>query len=263
MHLYQNLLKPCQDIANLCKPLSRINIDFFCYHKIFSDKSEIMLSNKPDWAKHFYQKKYLMNLDYQAINNFNLHYVIWPFHADNLEILSSARNIFNIFHGMTLMLREEDSLELFGFGLSKKFDMSYMNLIINNLDLLERFCFYFKHQASDLIKRCGRNKINPLTSNTNIDKNNIVNPIHEGIRHEFLSDTNLNSFLRKNDFSLREMDCIQYLLMGKTAREIANNLCVSTRTIEARLANMKSKLGCKTRSQLVSYLIENGFNLLI
>ena len=51
-------------------------------------------------------------------------------------------------------------------------------------------------------------------------------------------------------FTVREIECIRHFLMGKTAREIANELHLSVRTIEHRLEKLKDKLDCNSKSEL-------------
>ena len=54
---------------------------------------------------------------------------------------------------------------------------------------------------------------------------------------------------------------IQTLLFeGKTSKEIANKLRVSTRSIEAYLENLKLKLNCYKKSELIDILLKNNLN---
>lgn len=62
-----------------------------------------------------------------------------------------------------------------------------------------------------------------------------------------------------NDLTKRESEIIFYLLMGKTARMIAKILYRSHRTIEHHIDNIKYKMNCKTKSDLIMCAIENGF----
>lgn len=52
-------------------------------------------------------------------------------------------------------------------------------------------------------------------------------------------------------YSKREMDILSYVVKGKTARQIANSLTLSARTVENYIANIKQKSGCKTKVDLV------------
>jgi DNA-binding CsgD family transcriptional regulator len=63
--------------------------------------------------------------------------------------------------------------------------------------------------------------------------------------------------------SKREMEILFFLLRGKSASQIADALFLSKRTVENHLANMKQKLHCQKKSDLVEYGINKGFMSII
>lgn len=66
--------------------------------------------------------------------------------------------------------------------------------------------------------------------------------------HQLLhSDTTANL----NTLTHKQSECLQYLITGKTAKEIAKILNVSYRTIEHRIAALKSKFSCNKISELI------------
>lgn len=54
--------------------------------------------------------------------------------------------------------------------------------------------------------------------------------------------------------SLREMECIEFLLQRFSNKVIAAELNVSPRTVEDHIDNIKLKLCCKTKTKLVIVL---------
>jgi DNA-binding CsgD family transcriptional regulator len=52
--------------------------------------------------------------------------------------------------------------------------------------------------------------------------------------------------------SKKELECLSHLLEGKTAQEISNTVFRSRRTVEAHLAHIKEKVGCRTLVELVT-----------
>jgi DNA-binding CsgD family transcriptional regulator len=60
-------------------------------------------------------------------------------------------------------------------------------------------------------------------------------------------------------FTKREAQCMLLLLKGKTMKEAADILSLSARTIEYYIKNMKIKIECRTKSELIGAVIESDF----
>jgi len=69
--------------------------------------------------------------------------------------------------------------------------------------------------------------------------------------------TNQNNNHNLN-LSLREEECLFYLLRRKSAKETAKILNISYRTVEAHIEKIKDKFKCRTKSELFSKSVENG-----
>lgn len=63
--------------------------------------------------------------------------------------------------------------------------------------------------------------------------------------------------------SAREMECLYYLIRGRTAKEIAKLLTISARTVEIHIVHLKEKLGCYSKSELVAKSIAEGLIFLV
>jgi two-component system, NarL family, response regulator NreC len=57
--------------------------------------------------------------------------------------------------------------------------------------------------------------------------------------------------------SERELEVLRLIALGHTNNEIAQQLCLSVRTIESHRAHIQQKLGVSTRSELVRYAIDH------
>lgn len=60
-------------------------------------------------------------------------------------------------------------------------------------------------------------------------------------------------------FTRRECECIVLLLEGKTMKEVGAFLDLSARTVEYYVKNMKIKLKCRTKSELISTVLMSDF----
>ena len=74
-----------------------------------------------------------------------------------------------------------------------------------------------------------------------------------GPRHRTLA-------LRGDDLSARERQVARLAVDGLTAREIGEELFISSRTVETHLANVYAKLGVRSKIELVGRASELALN---
>lgn len=67
------------------------------------------------------------------------------------------------------------------------------------------------------------------------------------------------SILDRSKLPRRTDECLFYVLRGKTAKEIANFMCLSIRTIEKYLDLLKFHFNCYNKSQLIEKAINLGY----
>ncbi len=58
----------------------------------------------------------------------------------------------------------------------------------------------------------------------------------------------------------REAQCMRLFLDGKTIAEVAQHLNLSPRTIEFYMKNMKKKLNCRRKTELMEKILNSDFN---
>jgi len=71
-----------------------------------------------------------------------------------------------------------------------------------------------------------------------------------------------NNLLKKDEhfnFSLREEECLYYLLRGLSTKEIGRRINLSYRTVEFYIEGIKNKLNCRKISQLIVKVLEIGY----
>ncbi|WP_347571405.1 helix-turn-helix transcriptional regulator [Legionella sp.] len=55
------------------------------------------------------------------------------------------------------------------------------------------------------------------------------------------------------------MECLFYLLRGKTNKEVAKQLHLSPRTIEQYVEQLKNKFVCDKKSELIEFAVNKGY----
>ncbi len=242
------------DIEQMIRPFEKIGVDLFCYHRKYRDNTELILTNNALYAAQAYTGRYIVDsavVDEMGLNEFE--HVVFPTNiSDNMPIslvnlICDAKNIFNAINGVTLKLNSADYFEIFGF--TTKINTVYgLNQLLNNMDTFKRFILDFTKVASDIINQCESNNIRLIS----LDAFNL----NQKRAQKCMGLNSNNRALHNPALSQRELDCAKHLLMGKNMRETASELLISPRTVETHIENIKNKLGCNKKSEVISKLLE-------
>ena len=57
----------------------------------------------------------------------------------------------------------------------------------------------------------------------------------------------------------RELECFFHLIQGRTAKDIANKLQISRRTVEAHIISIKNKLNLVNSREIIEFAVANGY----
>lgn len=133
-------------------------------------------------------------------------------------------------------------------------------IFLNNHAILNKFTDYFMQEWRPNLLKMETYMIN---------MGELMGPKYFAINPLFSANNRLKKiqFLRKInkiddqlitpvEFSPRELTCINFFLKGKSAREIGELTGLSRRTVEHYLENIKSKIGCFSKSELFQRLDE-------
>lgn len=255
------ILSSCKEISNICKPLYKFGITDFSYVKLFNDGRRIDLCNHQTWT-----------VDYLE-NFFDLQYVDHVINELNLE--NKKIRIFDEMCGNKLFV---DGLEKFNvrnaIGLFKKtpvnedifyfystHDSHYMlNCYLDNLEFLKKFTFYFREVAKKIIALSYEANLQTpkayyslVSSKLKLREKQNSFSFELPVEKYYLDETFNGQYL-----SAREVECVKWCLLGKTAEETAMILDVSKRTVEAHLEKVKQKLKCNNKQQMIGKVIELG-----
>lgn len=253
-----------QDVAQACSPLKRLGIDYFHYARMYNDGSVMLLVSNAGWHKHVFMKEKPGPWPSGGIALEEGCY-LWDsiYHH---ELVSDAYNYFQISSGIVLVKKYKGYHDIFSFGAAKGVE-DVINFCFNNIDILEKFTLYFKEKLSETIQIADNNRI--IVPSAMKDKKHLRSAalfLSEDLKKQFLSEIgflneemtveNCNLNLRK-----REIDVLNYISKGKTAKETANILGLSPRTVERYLANAKERLNCFSKSQLIDIFLQNKSNV--
>jgi DNA-binding CsgD family transcriptional regulator len=220
----------------------------------------LRVSTGKEWTKKYFENQYYNDPIFYNVENL-------PKHSSTVNILTNKplrkdhtalsdhhfalyeHNIWNIF---TQYERTQNSAEVWFFAADRASpDMA--NFYFNHQEVLKSFMQYFKERGAPiLIPRSDiliATELNLHTQERD-DKAQIK---------QFLDDIGMKYKSKNFSLSMREKECIQYLIMGKTAKEIARLLRISFRTVEFHIKNVKQKTGCKKLGTLLRAMFEKRF----
>lgn len=243
-HLFFNSIF---EINELIQPIEKyFGLDSFNYHKTFNDNSQIRLTNKIDWYKHYLsQKLYLQSIFELPAENYSRSRIIWT-NINTHEVILRNAEMFGIRHGITIVEPDHDGCEFFFLGTTTS-NSSTINKYLSNFQLLEKFIKNFKSANKDLFMRLHANKTMATDWFDNKLKFESINYID---KYSFLAE------LYRYQFTQREIECLPLLIKGCTSKQIAEFLEISHRTVEDYVNNIKHKMNVETKNELISLLTE-------
>lgn len=154
----------------------------------------------------------------------------------------------DLFHEATQMAGIKHGIHIFGevndnycesFGFATTFcNETIINNYFTNLDMLKNFIFRFHHSANLMLKAAERERVILPINNNIITLPDEINPSTD-ISHIYSLLTN------------RQQQCAHLLMKGMSAKIIARELSLSFRTVETYLHDLKIRLHCKNKTELI------------
>lgn len=250
-----------ESVKKICEPLfSQLNLNYFRYMRIYSDHRRIILSSNPEWTEHFFSNKFY-EVAWFDNKPFDFHQsgtTLWNVKAikEDNQVGKDSRDMFNMFHGITIAKRHSDFTEFIDFTAPSE-HINTETIFNTNPYLLNRFILFFKDQGDKIIKDAVKRKIRlPIDVSSNV-LNSRLDPIAET---DFLNTIKVKNFYISDEikFTARQVDCIELLHNGLSIEDIAKKLFIAERTVETHIQNAKNALKCKKREDLIRILIQEG-----
>lgn len=245
-----------------------LGLTTFGYKRVFEDGRYLFLSTNHDWCTHHYYHvhdhgSFFQNaMDQSALATTRFHRVLWP--STSSDHFLESLNHFGMWNGLNFYRKRGDSLELWTFSTDPD---TYQdpNHYLSIIDHLEQFIAFFNVTANELInlsdpKKLGKLRIpyTPILSSTPLSiKTHSPNFSPPLSLDDFLNTIKIDRLPLKTAgglvyLSKKETECVALLSHGKSAKEIGADLCMSPRTAESHLKNIKEKTGCLYASDIIS-----------
>lgn len=248
------LVSHSEKIQTLCKPLQHLNISTFSHIRSYNENDFSLLCNHPDFVQNYAKKEYYKGDPCVQIESESIdfgQYIVWDMldcRGLTAAMLQDSAH-YNFRHVFTLVKQSAEYSDYYHFGTHLS-NIGIHQIYINNLDLLERFTQYFEAKVREDEDLCSA-----YNQRFSFEKNNTeVGRIPDCHRAFFLDSL---SGADNMPLSLKEIECAQLLINGKTTKEIAFAMNLSPRTIEDKIESLKSKYRVRNKTELIIKLLDN------
>lgn len=268
------ILQYANDISDICKPLEKFGITYFAHVNIDNNKQFSAISSSPGFSEHYLRNKYY-NADIHMANSHQIsQFVIWD--AIERRGMSEKMHLeaasFGVQHTFTIIEKSSQGTDYYHFA-NNSSCKSINQVYICNIDMLQLFISHFKEQialsseltsAYDLkfaIDDDAEGYIIKSQSNItdiNIARADFMNLINKPLQSKnVINQYNFNNMIKiltkiaYKPLSKRETECLYLTIQGKSAKQIAAILKLSTWTIEEYLQELKIKCNVSSKSELI------------
>ncbi len=240
-------IKHERTIKRICSPLiDYLHTPMFTYSWVNEDGTFGYLTNALEFNEYYFtQNVYLQN-------PYNAHpahfrqghaFIPCPAHEEERKILLKS---FRTDHLFFTLEKNESTMEFFIFA-NENVKWSEGAQFLPRLELYRKFSQFFKREAKELLGKMRADRFNiRLERGTLFDtlpKVPLANP-----------DPSEVSFLKRiSGLSKQEQRCLDLFKKGHTAQSTAALMGLSRRTVEYHFENIKNKLGCYSKYDLLNY----------
>lgn len=233
------------------------NIGYFTYHHIDKEGKYTVLVDRPDWAEHYVSEKIYLNDPYlRQPKVYESGICLVENHGSEgyKEIVFSAgKKVLDMDMGVFLIQKQEDSVEFFGFT-GKRGACSLEKIYMNHPHLLKSFAKHFKKELGPILRQMYQDtsSLIDLKGSDFFVSEPICKDIDLKSKQGFLEQLGMKSELEKfKKMSVRERQCLQLLLEGRSSKETGAILGLSARTVEFYFENIKNKLSCWSKLEVL------------
>jgi DNA-binding CsgD family transcriptional regulator len=254
---------PCHDkVRRFVDPLEQaFGINHFWYYKISHSGNYTYFGTHAKWSEFCFDKAMLKHFsclrDPQIIPQ-GISFMKANADQDFKEVLDNAWNRFNINFTINVVERKKEGIEAFGFA-TKFNDPLAEQRLINEFSLLRFFITEFKKAHTKLFDIMDSHQINlpKYFGQTFYERPKMVD--FSPNREYFLKKM---GFMPFTTLTPKEKEILTFIARGFPASFIAKSLNLSRRTVENYIANIKTKLNCNSKVELIQkslHLIEMNF----
>jgi predicted DNA-binding protein (UPF0251 family) len=244
------------DVAEICAPLfAKYPLNYFYYSRSYPDNCMLRVFSDLTWTD-FYNKNCPFFITRES--GIFLWETIFP-----KKVFQYATTHFNLYNGTSITKCCNDFVEYIGFA-SANPEFHPIEFYCNQKDVFNKFYFYFKEKAAELIKKADKERLMLPPQSTlliSTTKNWQQNKNSSEIDSKEFQPKKMSMHFKNGDvcFSPREFEVLSLLAEGYGMKQVASELDICVRTAETHLQRAKSKAQSYTTIQLLDDFRDNLF----
>mgnify|MGYP000045805055 CR=1 FL=1 len=245
-------------IRKTTQPLrDHFGIGYFTYHRIDRAGNYTVLVDRPEWSEHYVSEKIFLNDPY--LRNYDVYQSGMCLVQTNgsqkykKTVTRAGKKILKMDSAVLLIQKKPEYVEFFGFAGNDT--GSVEKIYMNDPHILASFANYFKQQTKAILTNMeqeslslkilkGRDFLCSTPINTKVSNSSLLS---------YLTDLGMKSLIQQaQKLSVREQQCLRLLIQDKSSKETAAILGLSSRTVESYFENIKNKLSCWNKQQVLT-----------
>lgn len=259
----KNLLKVynsdlTDQFKKLAKPMESIyGFDYINYRWVSADGDFFHISTMPERAHYIFTDHLYKQCPFiHYPNNYsNGAYLVHSLY--DINYIKTLEEHYNNKMPQSIIIckKRMDGIQVFTLGCTN-INSPALAIAINNLNIFDKFCEYLITQWSSRF-----NKMEPFIINIKkiIGKEKFYNKpnFYQGTdiqsKQQFLKCIGYEEkyALEILEMTKRETECLRLIVEGHTVKKMARTLHISPRTLEIHIRNIKKKLHCNTRIDIL------------
>ncbi|MBN9565853.1 MAG: helix-turn-helix transcriptional regulator [Alphaproteobacteria bacterium] len=261
-----SILKNCEAVDNICAPIfSSLKTKAFSFCRAYEGGGRVYFCNFSDWGEHVIKRDYLNTFSHKKEDCFQ-RVSLWKFWPEQdkkyRELIQDAEQSFSQNSGIVITRRYKTYSDFFSLrGYSAGSVDEVNNSYLNNLELISRFTDYFLNESSRMIQDAERGQL--VFAKEQIQDGSSIGALQDngdfdGQYKELLDVFSVNNaviFCEGMLLTPRQVECVVYMMLGKSSKEIAKTLMISQRTVEAHISHLKSKLNVNFKSAIIEKVL--------
>lgn len=234
----------------LCHPLKQaLGIDTVWYSAIGAKGEFAHVSNTPENTRHYFENEGFLNNPFlRHPRNFSEGFYHLSDVAETTYLDSQKKHneTFGIDHLLFLSKKQKTKCHIFGFASTQK-NLPLPTIYLNHSSLLDQFTDHFLEEVGTYSMEPFQVELPALVGSSFFADNKVLQD----------SMSNFVTSLGYQKLSAREKECLVWFLKGKTAQQTADFLNLSRRTVETYFENIKDKLGCYSKAEILQSFFRN------